>query len=69
MSERISKTEFEMNEVIDGTRALLNQLDIARNENSRLCTLLLAKEARIKALEAKLQLSGFRVRFFEERDS
>jgi hypothetical protein len=60
---------FNMDHAIEGTRALLNQLDIARSENSRLCSLLLAQEAKIRALQAKLQLANHRVRFFEERDS
>lgn len=61
--------EPELTEAIRGTKALMNQLEIYRNENSRLCTLLLAQEATIKALKAKLQMSDHRVRFFVERDS
>jgi len=58
-------TFAEMAEAIDATRALLdelelrgNLLELAQNENSRLATLLLAKEAKIRALQAKLKLAG-----------
>ncbi|MGH8527959.1 MAG: hypothetical protein ACREXY_28180 [Gammaproteobacteria bacterium] len=65
MSTHIQRAELEMNEAIDGTTALLDRLALVQNENSRLATLLLAKEAAMRALNAKLKIAEARARYFE----
>lgn len=63
----------ELVEACIGTHALLTQLDVIRaqrerafDENSRLATLLLAKDATIRALQAKLKFAEARAQYFEQ---